>query len=61
MVSCMMALILAMGRIMKWMVILNLCLITLNKILYINYTYGYMEKPMAKEILWRVRIFIFLR
>ena len=57
----MMTLILDVGRSMKWMMTLNLCLIPLKKILEINYTYGYLTQPMAKEILWRVTVFLFLR
>ena len=40
---------------------LNLCLMPLKKILYMDYKYVSMTKPMAKEILWRVTIFLFLR
>ena len=52
-----MNLILAVRRSMKWMITLNLCLMPLKKILEINYTYGSLTQPMAKEILWRVTIF----
>ena len=56
-----MNLILDVGRIMKWMIALNLCLIPLNKILQINYTYGSLTQQMAKEILWRVKFYLFIR
>ena len=56
MVRFMMTLILAVGKSTKWMMILNLCLMTLNKILDINYTYGSMTQTMAKEIFWRLTI-----
>ena len=58
----MMNLILAVGRSMKRIMTLILCLMTLKKILGINYTYGSLTQPMAKEILWRVSIlFIYQR
>ena len=41
---------------MKWVMTLNIFLIPLNKILEINYTYGSLEQPMEKNILWRVTI-----
>ena len=53
----MMTLIIAVGKSMKWMMTLILCLMTLNKILGINYTYESLTQPMAKEILWRVTIY----
>ena len=57
-----MNLILAVGRSMKWMMTLNLCLMSLGKIIDINYTYGSMIQPMSKEILCRVTIiFIYHR
>ena len=56
MVRCMMTLILAVWGIMKWMITLNLCMIPLNEILEINYTYVSLTQPMAKEILLRVTI-----
>ena len=52
-----MTLILAVGRNMKWMMTLNLYLMPLKKILEINYKYGSLKQPMAKNILWRVTIF----
>ena len=52
----MMNLILAVRRSMKWMITLNLCLMPLKKILEINYTYGSLTQPMAKDILCRVTI-----
>ena len=41
---------------MKWMMTLNLYLISLKKILHINYTYVSLKQPTAKNILWRVTI-----
>ena len=35
---------------------LNLCMMLLKKILDINYTYGYLKQPMAKNIWWGVPI-----
>ena len=61
MVRCMMTMVLAVGGSMKWMMEINICLIPLKKILEINYTYGSMEKPMAKEILFSVTTFFFIR
>ena len=43
------------------MTTLNIFLMPLKKILEINYKYGSMTQPTAKEILWRVTIFLFLR
>ena len=43
-----MTLILAVGRNMKWMMKLNLCLIPSDKILEINYTCGYLKQPTKK-------------
>ena len=51
-----MTLILAVGKSMKWMITLNICMIPLKKILEINYTYGSLEKPLAKEIFCGVTI-----
>ena len=51
-----MTLILAVGRNMKRMMTLNLCLIPYEKILEINYTYGFLKQPMAKNILCKVKI-----
>ena len=62
MVICIMNLILAVGRSMKWTMTLNICLINLKKILEINYIYGSLTQPMEKDILWRVTIlFIYHR
>ena len=62
MVICIMNLILAVGRSMKWTMTLNICLINLKKILEINYIYGSLTQPMEKDILWRVTIiFIYQR
>ena len=57
MVRSMMNLILDMGRNMKWTTILNLGLITLNKILKDKLYIRLSKKTMAKKILWRVTIF----
>ena len=43
------------------MMTINLCLIPLKKIIEINYTCGSLEKPMTKEILWRLTVFLFPR
>ena len=57
-----MNLILDVGSNMKWMIKINICLMKLNKILQINYTYKSLNKPMAKNILWNVTIlFIYQR
>ena len=56
MVGYVMTMIIAVGRSMKSMMTLNLCLIPLKKILEIIYTYGYLKQPIEK-ILWRVTIF----
>ena len=60
MVRCMMNLILAVGRSMKWIMTFHICLMPLQTIIEINYTYGSLTQPMAKEILLRVTIFLFL-
>ena len=57
MVRCMVTLILAVWRSMKWMMTLNLFLMPLEKIIDIKYTYVSMAQLTAKEILWRVTIF----
>ena len=49
MVRYVMTLILDMGRNMKLIMTLNLCLIPLEKILEINYTYVSLKQPMAKK------------
>ena len=51
-----MTLILDVGSNMKLIMSLNLCLILLNKILDIKYTYGSLKQPTGKYILWRVKI-----
>ena len=43
-----MTLILSMGRNMKLVMTLNLCMMPLKKILEINYTYGSLKKPTEK-------------
>ena len=53
MVRYVITLIIYLCRKMKWMITLNLCMITLNKILEINYKYGSLKQPMEKYILWR--------
>ena len=57
MVMFMMTLILAVGRSMKWIMTLNICLMPLKKIRVIKYTYGSIKHPMVKDILQRVTIF----
>ena len=62
MVRHVMTLILDVGRNIKWMVTIDLYMIPLKKILYINYTYGYLKQPVSKKILWKVTIlFIYQR
>ena len=48
MVIYVMTLILAVGRNIKFMMTLNLCIIPLNKILEVNYSYGSMKQPTEK-------------
>ena len=48
MVRYVMTLILAVGRNMKLVITLNLCLISFNKVLEINYTYGYLKQKTEK-------------
>ena len=57
MVRYAMTLILAVGRNMKLMMTLNICLIPIKKILDIHYTYGSRKQPTDINILWRVTIF----
>ena len=57
MVRCMMNPILDVGRGMKWMMTINLCLMPLKKILEINYKYGSLTQSTTNKILWRVTIF----
>ena len=52
-----MNLILVVGRRMIWIMKVNLCPMTLKKILEIKYTYVSLTQLMAKYILWRVTIF----
>ena len=59
MVRYAMTLILAVGRNMKLMMTLNLCLIPLKKILDINYTYGFMKQPTEKYFVEDNNIFYF--
>ena len=51
MVRYVVTLILAMGRNMKFITTLTLFLIALKKILDIIYIYGYLNQPMAQNIL----------
>ena len=60
-VRCMMTLILAVGGSMKWINTLNICMINFKKIVEINYTYRSLTKTIAKNILWRITIFLFIR
>ena len=57
MVRYVMTLILDVGRNMTLIMTLNIYLITLKKVLEINYTYGYLKRPTEKNILWRVIMF----
>ena len=59
MVRCTMTMILTVGRRMKWMTTLNIWLMTLKKITYINYRYGSLTQPMVKYMFWRVNIFFY--
>ena len=61
MVIYVMTLILAMGRNMKLMMALNICLMPLKKVLEINYTHGSLKQPTEKNILWRVTIFFIIQ
>ena len=45
-----MTMILAVGRNMKLMMTLNICMIPLKKILEINYTYVYLKQPTKKYL-----------
>ena len=57
-----MTMIPATGRNMQLMMTLNICLMPLNEIIEINYTYGFMKQPTDKNISWRVTIiFIYQR
>ena len=51
--------ILAVGRNMKLITTLNLCLIPLKKILEINYTYGYLKNQRKKYLVEGKNIFIY--
>ena len=53
-----MNLILAVGRNMKLMITLNIYLMSLKKILEINYTYGSLEKLTKKNLVEGNNIFI---
>ena len=60
MVRYVMTIILALGRNMKWIMTLTLCMMPMNKILYIIYIYGSLNQPMDKKILWSVtKLFIY--
>ena len=61
MVRYVMTMILAVGRKMKWVMTLNICMMPLNKILEINYTHGSLKQPTEKNILWRVTIFFIIQ
>ena len=45
-----MTMILAVGRNMKLMMTLNICMIPLKKILEIKYTYVYLKQPTKKYL-----------
>ena len=50
MVRYVITLIVSVWRNMKLMITLNLCMIPLNKILEIKYTYGSLKQPMEKYL-----------
>ena len=43
------------------MMTLNLCLVPLNKIIEINYTYGSLKQPTEKNIVDGNNIYLFIR
>ena len=57
MIIYVMTLIIAVGRNMKFIITLNLCLMPLKKILEINYTYGYLKQPTEKNLVEGNNIF----
>ena len=57
MVRYVMNLILAVGRNMKLTMTLNLCLMPLNKIIEINYTYGSLKQTTEKYLVEGNNIF----
>ena len=58
MVRYVMTLILSVGSNIKLMMTLNLCMMSLKKILEINYTYGSLKQPTEKYPLEGNNIFI---
>ena len=58
MVRYVMTLILSVGSNIKLMMTLNLCMMSLKKILDINYTYGSLKQPTEKYPLEGNNIFI---
>ena len=46
-----MFLILDVGSNMKWMMKINIFLITFNKILDTNHIYGYLKQPLSQNVL----------
>ena len=48
MVRYVMTLILDLGRNMKWMMTINICIVPLKKIIEINYKCEYIKRPMVK-------------
>ena len=59
MVRYVMTLILAVGRNMKLMMTINLCIMPLNKIIDIKYTYGSLKQPTEKYLVQGNNIFYF--
>ena len=58
-VRSVMTLVQSVGSNMKWIATLTHFLIPLIQIVFIKYTYGFLNQPMAQNILWRVTIFPF--
>ena len=60
MVRSVMNLIIVLGSNIKWIMTINLYLMTLEKSVEIEYKYGSLNQPIDKKILWRVTMLIFL-
>ena len=60
MVRSVMNLIIVLGSNIKWIMTINLYLMTLEKSVEIKYKYGSLKQPIDKKILWRVTMLIFL-
>ena len=61
MLRYLMTLIISVGRNIKLMMTLNLCLVSLNKIIEINYTYGSLKQPTKNNIVDGNNIYLFIR